>query len=58
MRIVTLILNALSWRTVRDNGVWIYQQNSRTGARRAIRHAGAGHQPVDAGWLQGGEIIG
>lgn len=45
------------WRTVRDNGVWLYQEQSRTGERRAIHRHGAGYQPVNSVWLNGGEVI-
>jgi hypothetical protein len=58
MSMLSRILDALAWRSIRCNGVWSYQQNRRTGARRAIRMAGAGYQPVDAAWLRGGTVIG
>lgn len=39
-----------AWREVRDAGVWSYQQNTITGARRAIDKGGP-WQPVDWRWL-------
>lgn len=43
-----------AWRTVRDRGVWRYQENRITGKRRAQRMQATGHQPVDRAWLEGG----
>ena len=42
-----------AWRTVRDSGVWLYEENTVTGARRVSR-IGGGHQPQDLTWLSGG----
>ena len=41
-----------AWETKRDSGVWIYQENRITGARRVF-YRGAGYQPLDVHWLQG-----
>lgn len=46
---------AFRWRTVRDSGAWLYQENTATGRRRAVRIVGAGYQPVDRDWLHGGQ---
>lgn len=43
---------AFRWRTVRNTGAWLYQENTATGRRRAIR--GSGYQPLDRQWLDGG----
>lgn len=47
-----------SWRTVKNSGAWLYQENLTSGARRAIRIRGAGRQPIDAQLLGDGEVIG
>ncbi len=41
-----------AWETVRDSGVWIYQENRLTDARRVI-YVGPGYQPLDDYWLKG-----
>jgi hypothetical protein len=41
-----------AWETVRDSGVWIYQENRITCARRVF-YNGAGYQPLDVDWLEG-----
>lgn len=41
------------WKTVRDTGVHLYQQNQRTGARRVLR--GGDNEPVDTHWVATGE---
>ena len=43
----------IAWRTVHDSGVWLYQENAVTGARRALRFS-PGHQPRRDQWLAGG----
>jgi len=43
----------LPWRTVRETGIWRYQQHARTNARRAHRMSPHGHQPLDERWLNG-----
>jgi hypothetical protein len=48
------LLEITSWTTVRDTGVWLYQQNYRTGARRVRRAQPSGYQPVDQGWVKTG----
>lgn len=40
-----------AWRTVADTGVWLYEQNDITGARRVCR-VGGGHQPQAMGWVE------
>jgi hypothetical protein len=40
-----------AWRTVRDSGVYLYQENAVTGARRAMRYNVGGAQPLDHDWL-------
>lgn len=40
------------WRTIRDNGVWLYQEHARTGARRALRVQGSCWSPLDVLWLE------
>jgi hypothetical protein len=47
------IKSLFAWETRRDTGVWIYQENMVTGARRIVRIARAGHQPCDFSWLEG-----
>lgn len=42
-----------AWETVRVAGVYLYQENRITGARRAIRRFSGGHSPVDTDWLEG-----
>jgi hypothetical protein len=42
-----------AWETRRDTGVWLYQENTVTGARRIVRIAGTGYQPCDFKWLDG-----
>lgn len=46
-----------AWRDVRDQGVWLYQQNAVTGARRAVRISRCG-QPIDFAWIAAGEADG
>jgi hypothetical protein len=45
-----------AWRTVRETGVYAYQQNDVTSDRRAIRLTHGCHSPLDREWLSGGEI--
>ena len=52
MSLLSRIINHFAWKTVRDTGVWIYQENSRTHNRRAIHLRNSGHQPCDWDWLQ------
>jgi hypothetical protein len=40
-----------AWETCRDTGVWLYQENKLTGARRIIRISYFGYQPIDNRWL-------
>lgn len=47
------LLAPFAWRDVRDQGVWLYQQNTVTGARRAVRISRCG-QPIDFEWLANG----
>lgn len=51
---MTLLLEALfAWRTVRDVGCWVYQQNDTTGFRRVLPGSWvkSGYQPLDMDWL-------
>lgn len=47
------IKSLFAWETRRDTGVWLYQENMVTGARRIVRIAGSGYQPRDFSWLEG-----
>jgi hypothetical protein len=40
-----------AWETCRNTGVWLYQENKLTNARRIIRIASSGYQPIDEKWL-------
>lgn len=42
------------WKTVHNTRIYIYQENTKTGARRCRRVSG-GLQPVNKRWLDGGE---
>lgn len=42
------------WHDVRCSGVWLYQENAVTGARRARRVLTGLHQPIDFDWLDAG----
>jgi hypothetical protein len=52
---VRWVRSLFAWRTIRDTGIWIYQENVVTGERRALRHVGVAkcYQPVAHHWLQG-----
>jgi hypothetical protein len=52
---MTFIAAFFAWRTVKDTGVNVYQQNAVTGRRRVLRAPGSGYQPVDTRWLAGGD---
>lgn len=39
-----------AWEIVRDSGVYIYEENTVTGARRAITYSLC-YQPLDRAWL-------
>lgn len=45
-----------AWRPVRNTGVWLYEQNSVTGRRRAI-DAGGCYQPLDRSFMRDGDIV-
>jgi hypothetical protein len=47
------LLSLFAWREVWTTGVWSYQHNAVTGARRAIC-VGDGYQPLDQSWLNTG----
>ncbi|MBS7545104.1 hypothetical protein [Ancylobacter oerskovii] len=49
-----LLKSLFAWRTVRDQGVWLYQENAVTGARRAIRQRHTVWSPIDLEWLEAG----
>lgn len=51
--VIRFFREVFRWRTVRDTGVWRYQENRAT-ARRRVLPAGGGHQPVDRSWLEAG----
>ena len=40
------------WMTVRDTGIYLYQQNSKSGKRRILRYKFGGYQPIDRKWLE------
>jgi hypothetical protein len=42
-----------AWKDIRDSGVWLYQENTITGSRRAIRLSRT-WQPLDVEWLEQG----
>ncbi|GJE77228.1 hypothetical protein BGCPKDLD_3831 [Methylorubrum suomiense] len=44
-----------AWRTIRQMGVYAYQQNAVTGKRRAVRLTMGCHSPIDENWLATGE---
>lgn len=41
---------AFAWKQVRDSGVYVYEENTITGERRAIPYSLA-YQPLDREWL-------
>ena len=43
-----------AWRYAFEAGVYDYQFNEVTGARRAIRNTSIGHSPVNMAWLLAG----
>lgn len=49
------LLSLFAWREVHDSGlwhgVWSYQENRITGARRAVR-VGGGYNPLNRDWLE------
>lgn len=47
----------MAWRTMITTTVWVYEENSVTGQRRAIWYGGGGHQPIDMTWLRRGDIV-
>ncbi len=49
-RLLQAIRALFAWRTVRDSGVYLYQENAITGARRTVQYSG-GYQPKDFAWL-------
>lgn len=52
--IVRFFREAFRWKTVRDTGVFLYQENAVTGRRRVRRYRPDGYQPVNQRWLDGG----
>lgn len=50
-RLWAIIATPFSWEDVRDSGVWLYQENKITGARRALPLCEGGYQPQDLEWL-------
>lgn len=49
-----LIRSLFAWRTIRDQGVWLYEENAVTGARRATRIRGDVWSPINWDWLEAG----
>ena len=45
------------WRTVWQTRAWLYQEHSRSGARRALPLIQGGYQPIDLQWLAGGDCF-
>jgi hypothetical protein len=43
-----------AWKTIKFEGVYRYDENCVTGARRALRTCQGGHSPVDLDWLDAG----
>lgn len=52
-RLWDFLRTPFAWREVRDSGVWLYEENEITGARRALRVSRC-YQPQDFDWLDGG----
>ena len=48
------IRSLFAWRLVKVSGVYGYEQNTVTGARRAVRVNSGGYSPVDLDWLDAG----
>lgn len=53
VRFTSLLRAPFAWRSVSILGVWDYQENGITGARRAVRAMEGGWQPKDQIWLSG-----
>lgn len=45
-----------SWKFVRFTGVWVYDENTFTGQRRAVR-VGSCYQPLDFLFIRNGDRI-
>ncbi|NNM75055.1 hypothetical protein [Enterovirga aerilata] len=45
-----------SWRAVRQDGVWVYCENSITG-RRSAHWTGGCYGPLDQQWLRDGDFV-
>jgi len=43
------------WETKYDTPLYTYQENSKTGARRAINKSGSGYSPMNRKWLEGAD---
>jgi hypothetical protein len=43
-----------AWRFVRVSGIWEYEENAVTGARRASNWCRGGYSPLDWHWLLAG----
>lgn len=43
-----------AWRIVRETPVYVYQENTVTGRRRAVRVVPGGYVPINEQWLEGG----
>lgn len=50
------IKSLFAWQTIAEHGVYAYQENGVTGARRAIRVIFGGYSPLAQGWLDGGSF--
>lgn len=51
---LSFIRSLFAWRTIRDHGMWRYQENGVTGARRALRIEDEAYAPLDVRWLEAG----
>lgn len=49
------VRSLFAWREVFRAGVWAYEENAVTGARRARRYLGYGYSPKATNWLEGRE---
>lgn len=51
MRLWRWIKIQFAWKQVRDSGVYVYEENTITGQRRALPYSLA-YQPLDREWLR------
>jgi hypothetical protein len=45
-----------SWKIIRETGVWVYEENTVTGTRRALRVSSA-YQPIDFSMIREGDWV-